>query len=71
MFEEGKKMTDFLVERIQNREMFPVERAYIALFGGECWEVVGVRPDGVLDTAFGNSRLDAEDRAARAGLQPV
>lgn len=58
-----------LTERIERHEMFEAERAYIALFGGECWECVCLRPDGVLDTAFGNSEVDAINRALAAGCR--
>lgn len=56
-------------ERIEASEQTPAERAYIALFGGQCWECVGYAPDGHMDTAYGNSESDARERARVAGLQ--
>jgi len=47
------------------------ERAYIALFGGHLHEVVGIAPDGHIDTAFGNSEFCAIENAIKNGLQPL
>ncbi len=58
-----------LTEQIFPADMNNAERAYISLFGGECWEATGYAPDGHVDTAFGNSEIDALQRAAKAGLK--
>lgn len=47
----------------------PAELAYIGLFGGILWECIGTAHDGHLDTAFGNSETDAQNRAIQAGLK--
>ncbi len=64
-------MTEFQPYTLEPDEQ-PIgdERAYIALFGGTLHEVIGVAPDGHLDTAYGNSAQDAINRAIQAGLKP-
>lgn len=64
-------MPEFQPYVLENGEQ-PIgdEQAYIALFGGVLHEVVGIAPDGHLDTAYGNSAQDAINRAIKAGLKP-
>ena len=63
--------TELTAYRLERDERPTVaEAAYIALFGGELWEVVGYAgPDQRLDTAYGNSEADALTRARTAGLR--